>query len=80
MSDLFKLFVFVCLFFHNYSSIIVNLSYDTVSLHFGLLHLQEYKPPCSKDIPIDFRVSLLKNAPNPLGVLRSKGTVVSYIT
>jgi hypothetical protein len=24
------------------------------------------------DIPIDFRVSLLKNAPNPLGVLRSK--------
>ncbi|XP_068702018.1 xanthine dehydrogenase/oxidase-like [Montipora foliosa] len=32
----------------------------------------EYKPPCSKDIPIDFRVSLLKNAPNPLGVLRSK--------
>lgn len=40
----------------------------------------EYKPPCSKDIPVDFRVSLLKNAPNPLGVLRSKGTVVSYIT
>ncbi|KAJ7381038.1 hypothetical protein OS493_004634 [Desmophyllum pertusum] len=32
----------------------------------------EYKPPCSKDIPIDFRVSLLKNAPNPLGILRSK--------
>ncbi|XP_074617346.1 xanthine dehydrogenase/oxidase-like [Acropora palmata] len=32
----------------------------------------EYKPPCSKDIPVDFRVSLLKNAPNPLGVLRSK--------
>ncbi|KAJ8299303.1 hypothetical protein KUTeg_023363 [Tegillarca granosa] len=33
---------------------------------------QEYKPPLAKDIPIDFRIQLLKNAPNPLGVLRSK--------
>jgi xanthine dehydrogenase/oxidase len=32
----------------------------------------EYKPPSALDIPIDFRVSLLKNAPNPLGILRSK--------
>ncbi|CAB4025693.1 xanthine dehydrogenase oxidase-like, partial [Paramuricea clavata] len=32
----------------------------------------DYHPPFSKDIPIDFRVSLLKDAPNPLGVLRSK--------
>lgn len=32
----------------------------------------EYKPPMAKDIPIDFRVALLKNAPNPAGVLRSK--------
>lgn len=37
--------------------------------------MQEYKPPSSQDIPIDFRVELLKNAPNPLGILRSKGTV-----
>lgn len=34
---------------------------------------QEYKPACSKDIPIEFNVTLLKNAPNPLGILRSKG-------
>lgn len=34
---------------------------------------QEYKPPMAKDIPIDFRIQLLKNAPNPVGVLRSKG-------
>ncbi|EGD72878.1 hypothetical protein PTSG_04607 [Salpingoeca rosetta] len=34
----------------------------------------EYKPPSSKDIPIDFRVNLLKNAPNPVGVLRSKAS------
>jgi len=34
----------------------------------------EYKPPCSQDIPIDFRVTLLKNAPNPFGVLSSKAS------
>lgn len=33
-----------------------------------------YKPPGAKDIPIDFRVTLRKNAPNPTGVLRSKAT------
>ena len=33
----------------------------------------EYKPPAAKDIPQDFRVSLLKNARNPLGVMSSKG-------
>ncbi|XP_055348687.1 uncharacterized protein LOC129595644 [Paramacrobiotus metropolitanus] len=34
----------------------------------------KYKPPGAKDIPVDFRVTLLPNAPNPLGVLRSKTT------
>ncbi|KAL4225425.1 hypothetical protein ACF0H5_016115 [Mactra antiquata] len=33
-----------------------------------------YHPPTNKDIPIDFRVSLLKNAPNPVGFLRSKAS------
>ena len=37
--------------------------------------MQEYKPPASKDIPIDFRIALLKNAPNPIGILGSKGIV-----
>ncbi|XP_065844843.1 xanthine dehydrogenase/oxidase-like [Oscarella lobularis] len=32
----------------------------------------EYKPPSSKDIPADFRIAFLKDAPNPLGILRSK--------
>jgi hypothetical protein len=35
--------------------------------------VQEYKPPAAKDIPQDFRVTLLKSARNPAGVLSSKG-------
>jgi xanthine dehydrogenase molybdopterin-binding subunit B len=34
----------------------------------------DYKPPESLDIPLDLRVSLLPHAPNPSGILRSKGT------
>ncbi|XP_039304286.1 xanthine dehydrogenase 1 isoform X2 [Solenopsis invicta] len=33
-----------------------------------------YKPPGVKDIPEDFRISFRRNAPNPIGVLRSKAT------
>lgn len=32
----------------------------------------EYKPPTSKDIPQDFRITFLSNNPNPLGVLGAK--------
>lgn len=32
----------------------------------------EYKPPMSKDIPIDFRITFLKNNPNVNGVLGSR--------
>eukprot|EP00331_Platyophrya_macrostoma_P016359 CAMPEP_0176463900 /NCGR_PEP_ID=MMETSP0127-20121128/36177_1 /TAXON_ID=938130 /ORGANISM="Platyophrya macrostoma, Strain WH" /LENGTH=1348 /DNA_ID=CAMNT_0017856175 /DNA_START=9 /DNA_END=4055 /DNA_ORIENTATION=+ len=34
----------------------------------------EYKPPCAYDVPISFNIALLKNAPNPVGVLGSKAT------
>nr|XP_002120933.2 xanthine dehydrogenase/oxidase-like [Ciona intestinalis] len=34
----------------------------------------EYKPPTTKDIPINWNIQLLKDAPNPLGVLRSKAS------
>ncbi|XP_054281347.1 uncharacterized protein LOC128999016 [Macrosteles quadrilineatus] len=33
-----------------------------------------YKVPGAKDIPIDFRVQMRQNAPNPVGVLKSKAT------
>jgi xanthine dehydrogenase/oxidase len=32
----------------------------------------EYKPPTSRDIPIDFRVKMIENKPNPVGILGSK--------
>ena len=38
-----------------------------------MLILQEYKVPTTKDIPADFRVELLRDAPNPSGVLGAKG-------
>ncbi|GFO33250.1 xanthine dehydrogenase [Plakobranchus ocellatus] len=31
-----------------------------------------YKPPTSKDIPIDWRVHLLPDTPNPVGIVSSK--------
>ncbi|CUE58771.1 xanthine dehydrogenase oxidase-like, putative [Bodo saltans] len=34
----------------------------------------EYKPPSAYDVPETFNIALLKNAPNPLGVLGSKAT------
>ena len=37
------------------------------------MYEQEYKPPSVLDIPIVFNVTLLPNAPNPLGFLGSKG-------
>ncbi|KAK7074021.1 hypothetical protein SK128_004963 [Halocaridina rubra] len=33
-----------------------------------------YKPPQAMDIPVDFRVTLLNNSPNPVGVQASKVT------
>ncbi|XP_050394780.1 uncharacterized protein LOC126812430 isoform X2 [Patella vulgata] len=32
----------------------------------------DYKPPTSKDIPIDWRIHLLSDAPNPVGIKGSK--------
>ena len=50
-----------------------KLVFDQVSGKLLTHNTWEYKPPSSKDIPIDFHVELLKDAPNPIGVLGSKG-------
>jgi len=34
----------------------------------------DYKPPGAWDIPLDLQVDLLKDAPNPVGILRSKAS------
>ena len=46
-----------------------------IEFYLANVFIQEYKPPSSKDIPIDFHVELLKDAPNPIGVLGSKGVL-----
>ena len=58
----------------------MKISRFTVYYNLYSNFMQEYKPPSSKDIPIDFRVELLKDAPNPIGVLGSKGmTLILYV-
>ncbi|XP_055334051.1 uncharacterized protein LOC129585412 [Paramacrobiotus metropolitanus] len=49
-----------------------ELKYDSKTGELVTYSTWTYKPPSTKDIPIDFRVEILQNAPNPLGVLRSK--------
>lgn len=39
---------------------------------------QKYKVPGAKDIPTDFRVYIKKNGDNPLGILRSKGEILTF--
>ncbi|GAU99071.1 hypothetical protein RvY_10117 [Ramazzottius varieornatus] len=49
-----------------------EIKYDEENGANGYYSTWKYKPPMAKDIPIDFRVKLLHNAPNPVGVMRSK--------
>ncbi|KAK9496480.1 hypothetical protein O3M35_013242 [Rhynocoris fuscipes] len=51
-----------------------KLAYDPNTGALLTFRTWTYWPPGAKDIPIDWRVTLRKKAPNPLSVLRSKAT------
>ncbi|KAG1648953.1 Xanthine dehydrogenase [Nymphon striatum] len=51
-----------------------QMKYDPKNGELLTKNTWEYKPPTTKDIPIQFNITLLKNTPNPLGVLGSKAT------
>jgi xanthine dehydrogenase/oxidase len=51
-----------------------EIKHDPVTGEILTMNTWEYKPPAAKDIPQDFRVTMLKNARNPMGVLSSKAT------
>lgn len=49
------------------------LKYDRTNGELLTNRSWNYKPPSSKDIPIDWRITLLQKSSNPALVLRSKG-------
>ena len=51
-----------------------EIKYDPVTGE--LLSSYEYKPPMATDIPRDLRISLKKDAKNPVGTLGAKGEMV----
>ncbi|KAM3958780.1 uncharacterized protein ACR2FA_007186 [Aphomia sociella] len=57
-----------------------HLVYDQVTGRLLTDRTWTYYPPGAKDIPLDFRVTLQPNSPNPAGVLRSKATGEPAIT
>ena len=52
-----------------------EIKHDPTTGQLLTMNTWEYKPPAAKDIPQDFRVTLLKNARNPMGVMSSKGNI-----
>lgn len=49
-----------------------KLVYDRQTGELMTFNTWEYKVPGAKDIPIDFRIKLIQERPNPYGFLRSK--------
>ena len=59
-----------------YNTWVSSMKRHPVVVQFKEFAFQTYKPPLNRDIPTDFRVTLLKNASHEFGVFRSKGTKV----
>nr|KAG5714257.1 hypothetical protein BaRGS_018474 [Batillaria attramentaria] len=55
-------------------NLLENVIYDSDSGRVLNDGTWEYKPPTTKDIPIDWRIHLLPDAPNPVGIRSSKAT------
>ena len=55
-----------------------EIKHDPITGELLTKNTWEYKPPAAKDIPQDFRVTLLKNARNPMGVMSSKGKTETH--
>lgn len=51
-----------------------KITYDPVTGQKLSRGTWNYKPPLNTDVPVDFRVTMMKNAAHPFGILRSKAT------
>ena len=54
-----------------------EIKHDPTTGELLTMNTWEYKPPAAKDIPQDFRVTLLRGARNPMGVMSSKGITIN---
>eukprot|EP01012_Entosiphon_sulcatum_P069112 TRINITY_DN9970_c0_g1_i1.p1 TRINITY_DN9970_c0_g1~~TRINITY_DN9970_c0_g1_i1.p1 ORF type:complete len:1321 (-),score=227.62 TRINITY_DN9970_c0_g1_i1:116-4078(-) len=49
-----------------------NVTFDPTTGYPDQHNTWEYKPPLARDVPLEWHITLLRDAPNPVGVLSSK--------